>query len=111
MMHWPTEMAQKMVSLGNDWADKDAAASLLEETRKSLRAEIAGEYIAEGKKITHAELLAESDRQYKLHLEKMVEARRVATRAKINFEAHRVLIDLQRTAEATKRQELKTLGG
>lgn len=101
----PHTLHQRLVDLGEDWADKDAAASLLEETRKSILAELARQ--AEGKSVAERETNALATEAYQEHLAEMVEARRVANRAKVNYDAARAWIDITRTVEATKRQEMR----
>jgi hypothetical protein len=101
----PHTLHQKLVDLGEDWADKDAAANLLEETRKSILAELCRQ--SEGKSMSERETNALSMDAYREHLAEMVEARRIANRAKVNYDAARAWIDITRTVEATKRQEMR----
>jgi membrane-bound lytic murein transglycosylase MltF len=100
----PHTLHQRLVDLGEDWADKDAAANLLEETRKSVLAEISRQ--ADGKSMSEREAIALATDAYREHLAEMVEARRIANRAKVNYDAARAWIDITRTVEATKRQEM-----
>lgn len=106
MSSYPLDLANKMVRLGEDWVDKNAAADLLEESRKSIRAKIALESLKEGGTLGKAELIAESSKEYQSHVEAMIIARKLSNIAKINLDAHRVLIDMTRTLESTKRAEM-----
>lgn len=102
----PTEITTRLTTLGHDWADKEAAASVLEETRKSLRSQIALKFLAETGAANKAEMMAEATQEYIDHLKSMVEARRHANIADVNYSAARVWVDLLRTKEATKRAEM-----
>ena len=106
MEHDPNKITDALVRWGQDWADKDAAASALEETRKTLRAELAVKGLASGGPISKAELYAEANTAYKEHIESMVEARRIANRAKVNYDCGRVKVDLIRTLESSRRAEM-----
>jgi hypothetical protein len=100
----PHTLHQKLVDLGEEWSDRDAAASLLEESRKSVLAELTT--LAAGKSMAEREANALAADTYREHIKAMVEARRIANRAKVNYDAARAWIDITRTVEATKRQEM-----
>lgn len=103
----PNEIASKLAETGRDWADKESAASLLEETRKSVRAQLACEFIEGAGSAAKAELMAEKDPRYTEHLKAMVEARKQANIARVNYDSGKIWTELVRTAEATKRAELQ----
>lgn len=94
---------ERLVQAGEDWADKDAAATLLEETKKSVLAEIKAK--AGAKSDAAAETIALCDKGYKEHIKSMVEARRVANRAKVRYDSAKTLAELRRSEEATRRAE------
>lgn len=100
------EVSHNMALLGHEWADCEAAASLLEETRKSVRAQFAMEFYKEAGSSAKAELMAEADARYVEHLTKQVAARRLANIARVNFDAHKAWIELVRSAEASRRAEM-----
>lgn len=80
------ELYQKLVELGDDWADKECAASMLEEARKSLISQIATtEYANES--AVKAEMLARASRKFKDYIVKMCKARKEANKAKIRYMA------------------------
>lgn len=99
----PDEVYEKFRLAGESWADKESAASLLEETRKAVRSQIMTAF--GDMSVNKAEMLAEADPAYSEHLHKMVEARRIANTAKVNYDAIRVWVDMVRSAEASKRAE------
>ena len=103
--HNPDEIHERIVALGDDWADKDAAASVLEETRKSILAKL---YLrSPGKSVADREAEAQAHADYEAHVASMIEARRVAVRARVAYDGARMWLDMVRSVEATRRQEMK----
>jgi hypothetical protein len=100
------QIRQRLVDLGEEWADVSAAADLLEETRKSVRAQIALKYLPEAKTGNKAELMAEADSEYMTHIANMVDARRKANIAKVRYDASKTWCDMLRTQESTRRTEM-----
>ena len=102
----PTEIAERMRLAGEEWSDLDAAANMLEETRKSVLAELVNQ--SKGGSIAAKESEALADPAYKLHITNMVNARKEANRARVKYDTARAWVELVRTSEATKRAEMKT---
>ena len=102
-MTTPEELYDRLVRLGEDWADKNSASELLSENKKSIRAQIALQYIGKAGSVAKAELMADSDGDYIKHIGLMVEAERAANIARVNYDAWRTYIDLLRSKEATER--------
>lgn len=101
---------QSMVEAGEDWADKHAAASLLEETAKSVLADVITRLTEEGQSPTAAERVARGEPEYREHVMNMVEARRASNRARVNYDARRTYLELWRTQQATTRAEAQLAG-
>lgn len=99
-------MSQKLYEDSKDWADKNGAADLYEETRRTLRAQIAVKFLTEAGSVSKAELLAEADEVYISHIKAMVEARRIANIARAQVDANRAFIDLVRSQESSRRAEM-----
>lgn len=102
----PNRMAHQLREHGLDWADKDAAASVFEETRKTLRSQIALQHLPTAGSVSKAEMIAEATAEYIEHVKSMVEARRVANRARVLFDSDRAFIDLTRSQESSRRAEM-----
>ena len=100
----PARFAQGIVTRGTEWADKDAAAAMLEETRKSVLANEINRHA--DLPFGRAEALALASDAYKEHVAAMVEARRLANRAKVVYDGAKALMELARSAEATRRTEM-----
>lgn len=113
----PDVEASKVEQLGIDWADKDADARILEETKKTLLAQLILEAQTtskaaggRGMPVNQAENAALADPRYEAHLQAMVAARKAANRAKVRYESGSVRIELMRSLVATRREEMR-LGG
>jgi hypothetical protein len=97
------QVHNRLVSAGEEWADQDAAASLLEETRKTVLAELMNGLTGS---IASRESEALANPVYKLHVTNMVTARKAANRAKVKYDSARAWCELVRTQEATRRAEI-----
>lgn len=108
----PTAVFNRMVEMGDSWADHDAAANLLEETKKTRLAQLTLEVAARGevKSRVSAEMVALASPAYLEHVKAMVDARKEANRAQVRFKSAQAWLEFVRTLEATKRAEM-TLGG
>lgn len=97
---------ERLIEVGESWADLDAAASLLEELRKSVLGKLVLEFTASGMPAGKAEHAAYDATEYREHVASMVEARRKATRARVRWDTGRAHVELMRSAESTKRAEM-----
>ncbi len=100
----PDKVYHELMEAGRDYADKEAAASLLEETKKTVLAQEMAKY--PGMSNAAAESQALASESYREHLERMVEARKAANVAKVRYYAVQTLAELRRTAESTRRAEM-----
>jgi len=100
----PDKLHARLVELGEEWADCQAGADLLEETRKAVLAQLT--IAADGKSIAEREAKALASPEFALHVQAMVNARKNANKARVNYDGARVWIDMVRSIEATKRQEM-----
>lgn len=98
----PDGIYRSLLEAGEEWTDKQAAADLLEETKKTVLAELMRGY--EGS-AAERERNALADPAYRLHVVKMNEARREANRAKVKYDSMKVLAEMRRTQESTRRIE------
>lgn len=105
----PSEVYERFRKAGNDWAILNGLASLLEERRKPVRALIMVSYGEMS--VNKAEMLAEADEKYMSHIEKMVKARTEADKARADYDAIKAWVELVRSAESTRREEMKLVRG
>ncbi len=103
----PAALATELAKRGETWADANAAAEALEETKGTVLAQLAAEFLGKGESAAKAELLAKAHPDYSTHLEKMVAARRSANRARVRFDVYKAYIELARSAESSRRAEMK----
>ena len=94
----------ELVKAGNEWADRDAAANALEESKKCVLAQIA--LSSSGQSVSAQEREALASDSFHEHLDKMVEARKLANRARVRYDAIRTLAELRRSEESTRRSEM-----
>ena len=100
----PARFAAAIVKKGEAWSDAEAAASLLEETRKTV---LAAEMAKQGDMpVSKAEMHALASDVYRRHVVSMVEARRAANKARVGYDGAKAMMELARSAEATRRAEM-----
>jgi len=94
------QLYEKLVKSGEDWAHKNAAADILEESKKPILSQIMQDYQG-----SHAakESLALADPRYTDHLKTMVESRKEANIARVKWEAQKMYVELTRTKAASER--------
>jgi hypothetical protein len=114
----PNKLTTEVIAIGEEWADNDAAASSLEETRKTILAQLQLEYTLEGiatgkgsekpkpMPASQAEMRALADPRYEQHLELMVQARKEANRCRVRYDMGKMRLELFRSLQATMRQEM-----
>ena len=77
--------------------------------KKCVLATITLHYITDGNTKAAAEVQAFASQEYQDHVKRMVEARRRANLAKIELESIKTHLNLTRTYEATRREEMKLM--
>lgn len=97
---------EQLTKLGNTLADCNADAELLEENKGVLFSELVLRSAASS--ISAKEHEARASKEYKEHLIGMVEARKIANRAKYAFNTARDWLDWKRTEAATERATLRS---
>lgn len=93
---------------GEDWADKEAAAQLLEDTKSAVMAQRQAEL--GDIPVNRAEQTVKASAAWYQHIEKIVEARKVANVAKVQLEYIRMKAMERAGAEANQRTEMKLMG-
>ena len=98
----PADVYRELMETGSDWADKKAAYDLKQDMCKTILAECflgfkGSTSAAEAKERAYA------DPRYRAAIEDAAEAGRLSNRAKVKYDATRVLFDAKRTVEASHR--------
>ena len=101
----PDEIYERLRIAGEDWADHDAAANALEETKASLLAELSLK--ADGSSEAAKKNVALADPVYRLHVTNMVTARKEANKSKVRYELGKMWAELRRSQESTRREEMR----
>lgn len=91
---------------GETWADCKAAYEALDDNTKSVLADIALGYMDGKTSKTEAELRALASRGYRDHLASVKEARRAWLMAQVRYDSLKMLAELRRTQESTRRAEM-----
>ena len=99
----PDSIFSKLVESGEEWCDKQAAAEILEENKKTVLAEIMAGFQGS---TAERERNALADSPYKLHLKNMTAARSEANRARVRYDSMKVLAEMRRTEASTRRAEM-----
>ena len=107
-LDWASKAYQQIIDAGKDWADKDAAAKFMDDTRKPTLAQIAN--VIDVKSMSERESKARGSDEYRAHLVKLKEARKAANLARVKYDAAKTLASLRQTQESLKKAEMK-MGG
>ena len=96
---------RNLIAAGDDWADKKAAATVLEKQEKNLLAKLACQ--SNEKSEAAKKRFAEASDEYQQYVETMTEARRLADKAKVLYDSIQAGIEIKKDENATKRAEMK----
>ena len=99
------ELYHKLTHAGNSWADLQAACNILEDTKNTVLSQLMLK--SQATSVAAKEIEAKASQEYIAHVEKTQEAMKAALKAKVNYEAIKIWIDLKRSEEATRRAEMK----
>ena len=99
------ELYQKLIEAGNDWADKQAAFNVLDDTKHSVMAKLTLK--SEASSVAAREVEAKASDEYTNHVKVTQDAFKEALKAKVKWESIKIWIELRRSEEATKRAELR----
>jgi len=99
-------MYAKLLSAGNDYADKKAAYNALDAVTKSVLADKTQDYLPASSSRAEAEMRALSSREYRDHLANVADAHKAYLRAEVLYRGLQTLIELRRSEESTRRAEI-----
>lgn len=117
----PTAISTLVANAGAEWYQNDAGAASLEETKKSVLAKLVLEHMEAGvpgkagappkaMSFAQAEQRALADPRYEAHVEMMVSMRKHSNLSRVRYDMGRMFLELQRSANATRRQEMAMNG-
>ena len=99
------ELYHKLTQAGDDWADKQAAYNVLDDTKNAVLAQLTLK--SEAPSVAAREIEAKASKEYTDHVKKTQDAMKEALKAKVNYESIKIWIELKRSEEATRRAEMK----
>jgi len=107
----PNKIYERLTQEGEAWADKHAAAEILDGTLKQVLSKCVIEYREGGCPVGESEHRAHIDPRYIEARTLTAAARQEANRAKVRYKAAEAWFDALRTAEATHRAAAKAAPG
>jgi hypothetical protein len=90
---------------GEDWAEKEAAASLLEDCKSAVMAQ--RQAMLGDMAVNKAEQVVKASPDWTEYIEQTIEARKAANKAKVNMEAMRMKFNEWQNTEANARTEAR----
>jgi hypothetical protein len=99
------ELYYKLTQAGDDWADKQAAYNVLDDTKNAVLAQLTLK--SEATSVAAREIEAKASKEYTEHVKHTQDAMKAALKAKVNYESIKIWIELKRSEEATRRVEMK----
>jgi hypothetical protein len=99
------ELYRKLTLAGEDWADKQAAFNVLEDTKSAVLARLMQSSTAPS--VAAKEMEAKASESFESHVRTTQEAMKEALKAKVKYEAVKIWIDLKRTQSANERVLMK----
>ena len=95
----------KLTQAGDDWADKQAAYNVLDDTKNAVLAQLMLK--SQATSIAAKEVEAKASKEYTNHVKATQEAMKASLKAKVAYESIKIWIDLKRSEEATRRAEMR----
>ena len=104
----PDKIFNEVFKAGEAWSDTKAAYETLDRNTKSVLADITRDFM-DGASLprVEAEMRAQSSGDYKAHLASVSAAHKAYLRAQVYYDSVKMLAELRRSEESTRRQEMK----
>jgi hypothetical protein len=103
----PDAIYREVLAAGEDWADKKAAYEALDDSTKSVLADLTGDYMDGKTTKAEAERSALASGGYKDHLAAVKKARREWLMAQVKYDSLKMLAEMRRSQESTRRAEMR----
>jgi hypothetical protein len=97
---------QKIQVAGEDWADKKAAFTALEDMTSTVRADLTTDFYVTCTSKAEASERALASTRYKEHIASVAGARRAWLMAEVKYKNLQLLAELRRSEESTRRAEM-----
>lgn len=100
----PESIFRELVKSGEEWAELECLAQQLEETKKPVLNSL--KLQSPEKADSARETWAYAQKEYTIHVNGMVAARKKANIAKVRYFANKTLAELRRTEQSNRRSEM-----
>lgn len=102
-------ISDRYLKIAEEWVDADRAASLMEETKSAVFAEMTSKLLTQNISlaVNRAETITKSSSDWKEFVTKMVELRSQANLLKVRMEFLKMKFTEQQSREATNRAEMR----
>lgn len=102
-----TDIAEMIRIAGEDWADKDAAAFVLAESKTALLENHVARYMADNPGVAHSRATAsvKGSEQWLEHIDSIGRARKEANKARVHYDTLRSQLTVWQTRNSLKRAE------
>lgn len=101
----PNQLHAKLIQYGDDWADKQSAYDQLEGAKSSVLAKLM--MASNAPSVAAREMEAKASPEYEEYRLAVEKAQAAAIKAKVQYEAIKVWIELKRTEAANQRAEMR----
>ena len=101
------EIYKEVLAAGEAWADCKAAFEALDDNTKSVLADITSNFMESKISRTEAEMRALASGEYKIHLASVKAARKAWLMAQVKYDSLKMLAELRRSEESTRRAEMR----
>lgn len=103
----PDKIYHEVSEAGMAWADAKGGFEALSDNTKSVLADITGRFMDGKISKTEAERYALASQDYREHLASVAKARKEWLIAQVRYDSLRMLAELRRSQESTKRAEMQ----
>jgi hypothetical protein len=104
----PDHIYRDVMAAGEDWADKKAAYEALDDNTKSVLADVVTSFMDGGKMSkAEAQTRAEASGDFKNHNAAKSTARRAWLMAQVKYDSVKMLAEMRRSQESTRRAEMR----
>jgi hypothetical protein len=96
-------LSEQYAEIGHEWADAEAAASLLEDLKTSVLSQKMQDWIAGGMAVNKAEASVKASPEWTDYITKMVNARKLANKLRVQMDVVKMRQWEQTNAQANER--------
>lgn len=103
----PEMIYNSVLAAGEDWADKKSAYEALDDNTASVLADLMSNYMDGSVSHAEAKVRAQANKAFKDHMASVKSARKEFLTAQVKYDSLKMLAELRRSQESTRRQEMR----